>query len=307
MFKDKSEFKKEFTRKIIESYGTAPEEAHPTEQYLVLGEMVRDYANVNWKDTKVKANETGAKQVYYFSMEFLLGRLMTSNLQNLGIYDTVVEGLEELGLDYNAIAQLEADPGLGNGGLGRLAACFMDSAASLNYAVNGNCIRYRAGLFRQMINHAGEQVEVPDMWLRIGNPWEIRKPKHSVDVKLYGSLEVSYDEKGDMHFKHVHATHILAVPYDMAMVGANTKMTNTLRLWSAEPADIAPRGVDYRKYLSDVDDICLNVYPDDSTEEGKYLRLKQQYFFVCAGINSILNSDLKTHDSLDGLGKHIAI
>ena len=307
MFNTKSEFKTEFTRKIVESYGTNPEEAHPTEQYLVLGEMVRDYANVNWKDTKVKERETGCKQVYYFSMEFLLGRLMTSNLQNLGIYDIVVDGLKELGLDYEAIAQLEADPGLGNGGLGRLAACFMDSAASLNYPVNGNCIRYRAGLFRQMINHAGEQVEVPDMWLRIGNPWEIRKPKYSVDVKLYGNLEVSYDDKGDMHFKHVHATHILAVPYDMAMVGADSKMTNTLRLWSAEPADIAPRGVDYRKYLSDVDDICLNVYPDDSTEEGKYLRLKQQYFFVCAGINSILNNYLKTYESLDDLGKHIAI
>ncbi|MDO5108826.1 MAG: glycogen/starch/alpha-glucan phosphorylase [Erysipelotrichaceae bacterium] len=307
MFKNKNEFKKEFSRRIVESYGTAPELAHPTEQYLVLGEIVRDYANVNWKDTKVAERRTQAKQVYYFSMEFLLGRMMTSNLQNLGIYDIVVEGLSELGLNYSDIAALEADPGLGNGGLGRLAACFMDSSASLNYPVNGNCIRYRAGLFRQIINKHGEQVEVPDMWLRIGNPWEVRKPKYSVDVKLYGSLEVSYDEKGDMHFKHVHATHILAVPYDMAMIGANTKMTNTLRLWSAEPADVAPRGIDYRKYLSDVDDICLNVYPDDSTEEGKYLRLKQQYFFVCAGINSIITDHLKKHESLDDLGKYVAV
>ena len=307
MFKNKNEFKKEFSRRIVESYGTAPELAHPTEQYLVLGEIVRDYANVNWKDTKVAERRTKAKQVYYFSMEFLLGRMMTSNLQNLGIYDIVVEGLSELGLNYSDIAALEADPGLGNGGLGRLAACFMDSSASLNYPVNGNCIRYRAGLFRQIINKHGEQVEVPDMWLRIGNPWEVRKPKYSVDVKLYGSLEVSYDEKGDMHFKHVHATHILAVPYDMAMIGANTKMTNTLRLWSAEPADVAPRGIDYRKYLSDVDDICLNVYPDDSTEEGKYLRLKQQYFFVCAGINSIITDHLKKHESLDDLGKYVAV
>ena len=307
MFRNKNEFKKEFSHRIVESYGTSPELAHPTEQYLVLGEIVRDYANVNWKDTKVAERRTNAKQVYYFSMEFLLGRMMTSNLQNLGIYNIVVEGLSELGLNYSDIAALEADPGLGNGGLGRLAACFMDSSASLNYPVNGNCIRYRAGLFRQIINKHGEQVEVPDMWLRIGNPWEVRKPKYSVDVKLYGSLEVSYDEKGDMHFKHVHATHILAVPYDMAMIGANTKMTNTLRLWSAEPADVAPRGIDYRKYLSDVDDICLNVYPDDSTEEGKYLRLKQQYFFVCAGINSIITDHLKKHENLDNLGKYVAI
>ncbi|MBQ9824353.1 MAG: glycogen/starch/alpha-glucan phosphorylase [Solobacterium sp.] len=307
MFRNKNEFKKEFARRIVESYGTAPELSHPTEQYLVLGEIVRDYANVNWKDTKVAERRSQAKQVYYFSMEFLLGRMMTSNIQNLGIYDIVVEGLSELGLDYSEIAALEADPGLGNGGLGRLAACFMDSSASLNYPVNGNCIRYRAGLFRQIINKHGEQVEVPDMWLRLGNPWEVRKPKYSVDVKLYGQLEVSYDEKGDMHFKHVHATHILAVPYDMAMIGAGTKMANTLRLWSAEPADVAPRGVDYRKYLSDVDDICLNVYPDDSTEEGKYLRLKQQYFFVCAGINSIITDHRKKHDTLDSLGKYVAI
>ncbi len=307
MFRNKNEFKKEFARRIVESYGTAPELSHPTEQYLVLGEIVRDYANVNWKDTKVAERRSQAKQVYYFSMEFLLGRMMTSNIQNLGIYDIVVEGLSELGLDYSKIAALEADPGLGNGGLGRLAACFMDSSASLNYPVNGNCIRYRAGLFRQIINKHGEQVEVPDMWLRLGNPWEVRKPKYSVDVKLYGQLEVSYDEKGDMHFKHVHATHILAVPYDMAMIGAGTKMANTLRLWSAEPADVAPRGVDYRKYLSDVDDICLNVYPDDSTEEGKYLRLKQQYFFVCAGINSIITDHRKKHDTLDSLGKYVAI
>ena len=307
MFRNKNEFKHEFTRRIVESYGTAPDRAHPTELYLSLGEIVRDYANVNWKDTKVCEMQLGVKQVYYFSMEFLLGKMMTSNLKNLGIYDIVCTGLKELGLDYDRIASIEADPGLGNGGLGRLAACFMDSAASLNYPVNGNCIRYRAGLFRQFINKHGEQVEVPDMWLRIGNPWEVRKPKHSVDVKLYGNLEVSYDEKGDMHFKHVNATHILAVPYDMAMIGANTMMTNTLRLWSAEPADMAPRGIDYRKYLSDVDDICLNVYPDDSTEEGKYLRLKQQYFFVCAGINSILSNYMFKNKNLDNLGKDIAI
>ena len=307
MFKNKAEFKKEFSRRLVESYGCTVEETHPTEKYLVLGSMVRDYTNVNWKDTKEAARAHNVKQVYYFSMEFLLGRMLTSNLKNLGIYDTVVNGLAEMGINYEDIADLEADPGLGNGGLGRLAACFMDSAASMNYPVNGNCIRYRAGLFRQFINKHGEQVEVPDMWLRYGNPWEIRKPKHSVDVKFYGNLEVTYDEKGDMHFKHVHATHVMAIPYDMAMIGANTKMTNTLRLWAAEPADIAPRGQDYRKYLSEVDEICLNVYPDDSTAEGKYLRLKQQYFFVCAGVNNILETHLKKYTSLDNLGKKIAI
>ena len=307
MFKNKSEFKKEFTRRLIETYGCTVDQTHQTEKYMTLGAMVRDYANVNWKDTKEALAAQESKQVYYFSMEFLLGRMLTNNLKNLGIYEVVVEGLKDLGIDYEGLERLELDPGLGNGGLGRLAACFMDSAATLNYPVNGNCIRYRYGLFRQVINSKGEQVEMPDNWLRIGNPWEIRKPKHSVDVKFYGHLDVSYDEKGDMHFKHVDATHVLAVPYDMAMIGANTKMTNTLRLWSAEPADVAPQGRDYRKYLSSVDDICLNVYPDDSTEEGKYLRLKQQYFFVCAGINSIIETHLRKYPSLDNLGDKISV
>ena len=307
MFKNKNDFKKEFTKRLVESYGCAVEDVQPEEKYLALGAMVRDYANVNWKDTKEALDTHESKQIYYFSMEFLIGRMLTNNLKNLGIYDMVVEGLDELGISYEELAELEMDPGLGNGGLGRLAACFMDSAASLHYPVNGNCIRYRAGLFRQFINKAGEQVEVPDIWLRLGNPWEIRKTKHAVEVKFWGSLEVSYDEKGNMHFNHVHPSRVLAVPYDMEMIGEGSKMTNTLRLWSAEPADYAPRGVDYRKYLSDVDAICLNVYPDDSTEEGKFLRLKQQYFFVCAGINSIIDTHLKKYNTLDNLGDKIGI
>ncbi|MBR2812908.1 MAG: glycogen/starch/alpha-glucan phosphorylase [Solobacterium sp.] len=307
MFKSKAEFKKEFAQRLVSSYGCEVSQTNVTEKYMTLGKMVRDYANVNWKDTKTATARQNAKQVYYFSMEFLLGRMLTNNLQNLGIYDMVVEGLADLGVDYEEIARVEADPGLGNGGLGRLAACFMDSAASLNYPVNGNCIRYRAGLFRQIINSEGEQVEMPDMWLRVGNPFEIRKIKHTVEVNFFGDIEVSYDAKGDMHFQHVNATKVLAVPYDMAMIGANTKMVNTLRLWSAEAADTAPRGMDYRKYLSEVDDICLNVYPDDSTEAGKYLRLKQQYFFVCAGINSILASHYNQFGTLDNLAEKVAI
>ena len=307
MFKNKQEFKKEFTQKLIESYGTTTEETHPTEKYLVLGEMVRNYASVNWKDTKVAIRKQKAKQVYYFSMEFLLGRSLTSNLKNLGIYDIVVEGLADLGINYENLAAMERDAGLGNGGLGRLAACFMDSAATENLPVNGNCIRYQCGLFRQLIDSEGNQVEVPDMWMRIGNPWEVRKPKHAVDVKFWGNVEVSGDDKGNLHFNHVNAEHILAVPYDMPMVGANTRMTNTLRLWSAEASDRSPAWMDYRKYLQEVNEICLNVYPDDSTEEGKYLRLKQQYFFVSAGIDSIIKAHLKEYPNLDNLGDVVAI
>lgn len=305
MFKNKTEFKKEFSNRLIEKFGTVA--SHPTEKLLVLGEMVQNYASVNWKDTKLALSKQKAKQVYYFSMEFLLGRSLTSNLKNLGIYDMVYEGLKDLGIDYDNLAAMEIDAGLGNGGLGRLAACFMDSAASLNLPIHGNCIRYQCGLFKQIIDKEGNQIEIPDMWLRLGNPWEIRKTKHSVEVKFYGELEMHASEDGNYTFRHVNAEHVIAVPYDMPMIGANTKMTNTLRLWSAEPADVVPAGMDYRKYLSNVTEICLNVYPDDSTEEGKYLRLKQQYFFVSAGINSIISDYLKTHENLDNLGEDIQI
>ena len=306
MFKNKAEFKKEFTRRLVESYGCAVEETHPTEKYMVLGNMVRDYASVNWKDTKAAVKESGAKQVYYFSIEFLLGRMLTSNLKNLGIYDMVVDGLKDLGINYDDLAKLELDPGLGNGGLGRLAACFMDSGASLDLPINGNCIRYRSGLFEQRIDENGEQVELPDYWMRIGNPWEIRKPKHAVEVNFYGHIETTYDENGNMHFRHLDETKVVAVPYDMAMIGANTKCTNTLRLWNAEPAQ-KPLYMSERDYLNLVDNITLKLYPDDSTEEGKYTRLMQEYFFVCAGINSIIDSHLKQYDTLDNLGEKVCI
>lgn len=306
MFKNKSEFKREYARRLVEAYGCAIEDTHPTEKYMVLGNMVRDYASINWKDTKAAVKYFNAKQVYYFSIEFLLGKMLTSNLKNLGIYDMVVDGLKDLGIDYKEIASLELDPGLGNGGLGRLAACFMDSGASMNYALNGNCIRYRSGLFEQKINEQGEQVELPDYWMRYGNPWEIRKSKHAVEVEFYGRIDTSYDENGDMHFTHRDATKVMAVPYDMPLIGADTTMTNTLRLWSAEPSEY-PSYMTEREYLNLVDDITLKLYPDDSTEKGKYNRLMQEYFFVSAGIHSIIESHLKQYGTLDNLGEKVAI
>ena len=174
-FKNKKEFQEEFKRRIIERYGRSIEQAHITEKYMVLGEMVRDYASVHWNDSKNAIAEKKSKQMYYFSMEFLMGRLLTNNLMNLGIYDLVKEGLADLDLDINELENLESDAGLGNGGLGRLAACFLDSLASLNLPGNGNCIRYEYGLFKQKIVN-NEQVEVPDQWLSLGNVWEVRKP-----------------------------------------------------------------------------------------------------------------------------------
>jgi glycogen phosphorylase len=300
MFKDKFEFKRDFTQRVIENYGRSVAEAHRTERYIVLGEMVRDYASIHWKNTKEEVAHLEAKQMVYFSMEFLIGRLLTNNLMNLGIYDVVKEGLKELDIDLNQLEDMEADAGLGNGGLGRLAACFMDSLASMSLPGHGNCIRYEYGLFKQKIVD-GYQVEVPDQWLRWGNVWEVRKPKHAVEVKFWGRIEMQKGEGVEIIFNHVGYESVLAVPYDMPVVGRGTDETNTLRLWSAEASDTIPADRDFRGYINDVREICQNVYPDDSTEHGRFLRLKQQYFFVNAGIQSNIKAHLRIYPSLDNM------
>ena len=300
MFKDKFEFKRDFTQRVIENYGRSVAESHRTERYIVLGEMVRDYASIHWKNTKEEVAHLEAKQMVYFSMEFLIGRLLTNNLMNLGIYDVVKEGLKELDIDINQLEDMESDAGLGNGGLGRLAACFMDSLASMSLPGHGNCIRYEYGLFKQKIVD-GYQVEVPDQWLRLGNVWEVRKPKHAVEVKFWGRIEMQKGEGVEILFNHVDHESVLAVPYDMPVVGRGTDQTNTLRLWSAEASDNIPANRDFREYINDVREICQNVYPDDSTEHGRFLRLKQQYFFVCAGIQSNIKAHLRVYPSLDNM------
>lgn len=306
MFKDKFEFKRDFTQRVVELYGRSVEQSHITERYFVLGEMVRDYASVHWKQSKESAAHLEAKQMYYFSLEFLIGRLLTSNLMNLGIYEIVRDGLKDLNIDLNQLEDLESDAGLGNGGLGRLAACFLDSLASKSLPGHGNCIRYEYGLFRQKIVD-GSQVEVPDQWLRLGNVWEVRKPKHAVDIKFWGRIEMEKNDKGEVIFNHVDAEHVLAVPYDMPVVGRSTDVTNTLRLWSAEASENLPANKDFRQYISEVREICQNVYPDDSTEHGRYLRLKQQYFFVSAGLIAIIKAHLRVYPNLDNLHEKIVI
>lgn len=297
-FRNSEEFKEEFKTRIIAKYGRSIEQAHITEKYMVLGTMIRDYAAMNWKASKEEIANKQEKQMFYFSMEFLIGRLLTSNLMNLGIYDIVKDGLKDLGIDINELEELESDAGLGNGGLGRLAACFLDSLASLGYAGHGNCIRYEYGLFKQKIVN-GKQVEVPDQWLKLGNVWEVRKPKHAVNVKFYGSIEMEMDTYGKAKINHVGAQTIRAVPYDVEVVGHGTNVTNTLRLWSAEPAEDAANTQEFGKYIKDVISINQNVYPDDSTEEGRYLRLKQQYFFVSAGLTALIKAHLRVYDTLD--------
>lgn len=304
MFKDKAEFKAEFTQRVAEMYGRSVEQAHITERYSVLGGMVRDTASIHWKKSKEEIADKHAKQMFYFSMEFLIGRLMTSNLMNLGIYDVVKDGLSDLNIDINDLENMEQDAGLGNGGLGRLAACFLDSLASLSLPGHGNCIRYEYGLFKQRIVD-GKQVEVPDQWLRLGNVWEVKKPKHAVDVKFWGRVEMSKNEDGKTVFRTVDCEHVRAVPYDMPIVGHGTDVTNTLRLWSAEASDNLPKNKDFRQYISEVNEICQNVYPDDSTEYGRFLRLKQQYFFVSAGLTAYLKAHLRVYPNLDNLADKV--
>lgn len=306
MFKSKKEFQKSFEAYMNMTYAKSVSESSNIEKYTVLGRMVQTYSMLNWHDTKHDIKEKGQKQLYYFSLEFLMGRMLSNNMNAMGVYGVVKEGLAEMDIDINIIEDMEADAGLGNGGLGRLAACFLDSLATLDYPGNGNCIRYKNGLFKQLIID-DKQVEVPDQWLRLGYPWEVRKPHRAVNVKFYGDVNVSRDEKGDLKFDLVNYENILAVPYDVAVIGSNTKTTNTLRLWSAEASDELPSNKPYVEYLEEVENLCLNLYPEDYSEEGKMTRIKQEYFFVSAGLQQILREHKKNYGTLDNLADKVTV
>ena len=229
MFENTKAFKSEFTKRMLERYGVSVAESHVSERYEILGEMVRDYANVNWKETHHDTVNKEKKTLIYFSMEFLIGRLLVNNMQNMGIYQVAKEGLEELGLNIHDLEEQESDAGLGNGGLGRLAACFLDSIASLGYIGHGNCIRYQYGFFRQRIID-GKQREFPDQWLTDGNVWEVRKSKYAQEVKFYGSPETYMKPDGSYGIRTKDAVIVRAVPYDVPVVGYRNHQTNTLRL-----------------------------------------------------------------------------
>lgn len=298
MFNNKEGFKAEFTKRAVEKYGRAVNEIHISEKYLILGDMVKDYASFNWKESKEVCTREDKKQLTYLSMEFLIGRLLTNNLINLGIYDIASEGLKELGIDIHELEQIESDAGLGNGGLGRLAACFLDSLVTLNYPGHGNTLRYDFGFFKQKIKD-NKQVEVPDQWMRYTNVWETYKPKHAVEVKFYGKVNVAY-VNGECKYSLVDGKCVRAVPYDLPVIGYKTKNTNTLRLWAAEPSEEQlPTNMPFGKYLSEVREICQCLYPDDSTEDGKLLRLKQQYFLVSATIQSLLRTHKRNYGTYD--------
>ena len=300
MFDNKQQFKEEYARRLQERYGVSIETSHISERYTVLGEMVRDYANVDWGRTHDKTIKK-QKTLIYFSMEFLIGRLLVNNLQNMGIYDVVKDGLADYGINIHELEEQESDAGLGNGGLGRLAACFLDSIASLGYVGHGNCIRYGYGFFRQKIVR-GKQVELPDQWLTNGNAWEVRRAKYAVEVKLYGNPETYLKADGTYGIRTVNSLNVRAVPYDVPVVGYRNHVTNTLRLWNAEPtSDPLPKGISFKEYCNGLEELCHGLYPDDSTEEGRILRLRQQYFLVSAGLQSTLCSYYRHHGTLKGI------
>lgn len=294
IFNNKESFKQSYLNKYRDLHGEEIEEGTNQQKYEALGSLIRDYVVINWMKTNKKYNTTGEKQVYYFSMEFLLGRLLKDALMNLGIMNICKEGLEELNIDLKELEEYEHDQGLGNGGLGRLAACFLDSMASLNIAGHGCGIRYKYGFFEQKIID-GRQVEVSDNWLRTTNVWERKRVDKAQIVKFGGKIDI-LKEDGRLIFKHSDYEAVLAVPYDTPIIGYKNDIANTLRLWSAEPLSNEfdyssfSRG-EYLKaieYKNSVEAISQVLYPEDSFYEGKKLRLKQQYFFVSAGVQSII-------------------
>jgi len=313
MFSDKESFKEVFLEKLQTLFGKSLDEASDTDRYLAVASMVRDHISGKWVRTNAEYLAKGAKQVYYFSLEFLLGRLLGTNLLNLGLRGVSEVALKELGIHLNRLEDMEADAGLGNGGLGRLAACFLDSLASLRLPGHGCGIRYKYGFFEQRIVD-GYQVELPDNWLRDGNAWEVRKPDKSVEVRFYGSVRED-NVDGRIVFTHENYEPVIAVPYDTPVIGHDNNTVNTLRLWSAEPArtefdfSLFSHG-DYMKaveYKYSVEAISQLLYPDDNHFKGRELRLKQQYFFVSAGVQSIVRRYKKKFGSMEDFAGRVAI
>lgn len=307
MFK-KEAFKKSVKDNVKFLYRKTIEEATQEQIFQAVSYSVKDVIIDNWLATQKAYDEQDPKIVYYMSMEFLMGRALGNNLINLCAYGEVKEALEELGFDLNCIEDQEPDPALGNGGLGRLAACFLDSLATLNYAAYGCGIRYHYGMFKQKIQN-GYQIEVPDNWLKNGYPFELRRPEYAKEVHFGGYVRVEYDpEKGGNRFVHEGYQAVKAVPYDMPITGYDNDVVNTLRIWDAEPIvdfelDSFDKG-DYKKAVEQ-ENLARNIvevlYPNDNHYAGKELRLKQQYFFVSASLQAAIAKYKKKHDDIHKL------
>ena len=307
MFK-KEAFKKSVKDNVKFLYRKTIEEATQEQIFQAVSYSVKDVIIDNWLATQKAYDEQDPKIVYYMSMEFLMGRALGNNLINLCAYGEVKEALEELGFDLNCIEDQEPDPALGNGGLGRLAACVLDSLATLNYAAYGCGIRYHYGMFKQKIQN-GYQIEVPDNWLKNGYPFELRRPEYAKEVHFGGYVRVEYDpEKGGNKFIHEGYQAVKAIPYDMPITGYDNDVVNTLRIWDAEPIvdfelDSFDKG-DYKKAVEQ-ENLARNIvevlYPNDNHYAGKELRLKQQYFFVSASLQAAIAKYKKKHGDIHKL------
>lgn len=287
-------------------------EASQQEIYQAVSFVVKEVIIDQWLATQKTMEQTDPKTVYYMSMEFLVGRALGNNLINLTAYNEVKEALEEIGLDINVIEDQERDPALGNGGLGRLAACFMESLSTLGYPAYGCGIRYRYGMFRQKIKD-GYQVEEPDNWLKDGYPFELRRPEYAYTVKFGGYVRAEYDQAtGKTRFVHENYQAVTAIPYDMPIIGYNNNVVNTLMIWDAEPVecfklDSFDKG-DYHKAVEQ-ENLARNLvdvlYPNDNHVQGKELRLRQQYFFVSASVQRAIAKFMKNHDDIHDLPKKV--
>ena len=303
------EFVKELFKRSVEYnvrtlYRKNLEEADAQQIFQAVSYAIKDRIVENWMETQKAYEKEDPKMVYYMSMEFLMGRALGNNLINLKAYKPVAEALEELGLDLNLIEDQEPDAALGNGGLGRLAACFLDSLATLGYPAYGCGIRYRYGMFKQEIRD-GYQVEVPDNWLMNGNPFELRRPEYAKIVKFGGYVSVHTDENGRNVFTQEGYQSVKAIPFDFPIVGYGNGIVNTLRIWDAEPVecfqlDSFDKG-DYQKAVEQ-ENLARNIvevlYPNDNHYAGKELRLKQQYFFISASVQEAVEKYMRKHDDI---------
>lgn len=308
---EKDVFKRDVRNNVKTLFRKEVEEATPQQLFQAVSYAVKEAIIDDWLATQKQYEKDDPKTVYYMSMEFLLGRALGNNLINMTAYKEVKEALEEMGIDLNVVEDQEPDPALGNGGLGRLAACFLDSLATLGYASYGCGIRYRYGMFKQKIRD-GYQVEAPDNWLKDGNPFELRRPEYAKEVRFGGNIRVEYDEAGKTHFVQENYESVMAIPYDYPIVGYGNHIVNTLRIWDAEAIvdfqlDSFDRG-DYHKAVEQ-ENLAKNIvevlYPNDNHIAGKELRLKQQYFFVSASIQAAITKFKKKHGDISKLPEKV--
>ena len=310
---EKEAFKKEVKQNVKHLFRKEIDEVSQQELYQAVSYAVKEAIIDDWIATQKQYEKDDPKIVYYMSMEFLMGRALGNNLINMTAYTEVKEALEEMGMNLNLLEDEEPDPALGNGGLGRLAACFLDSLASLGYAAYGCGIRYRYGMFKQKIED-GYQVETPDNWLANGNPFELRRPEYAKEVRFGGNIRIEYDDEGKIRFVQENYESVKAIPYDYPIVGYNNHVVNTLRIWDAEPiVDFQLESFDRGDYHKAVEqqNLAKNIvevlYPNDNHYAGKELRLKQQYFFVSASLQAAVAKYKRGHDDIKKLYEKMTI